>query len=361
MLLLSLITATLILISYDFFFNRNIKIKNSEDLFNKPVSVIICSKNEYENLKLNLPLILNQNYQKYEVVVVNDQSTDETAYLLKTLSKDYKNLRIVEIDKTVNYKQGKKFPLTLGIKSAVYDYLLLTDADCQPRSNLWIKKMSRNFCNNEIIIGFSPYKKEKTFLNKIIRFDTFFIAKQYLSFASTKNTYMAVGRNLGYKKNVFFNNNGFASHINLASGDDDLFIQEVASKHDLSIEVSLNSHMISNAHKQWIKWIIQKRRHITTSNHYKLKFKFLLFLYPFIIVFFWFSSFYLFYDQNRYIVLLILLFRFSFSYISNYKLMKTLDCIDLYIFHPLYEIITILIQGIFVLLNMVKRPVNWRK
>jgi cellulose synthase/poly-beta-1,6-N-acetylglucosamine synthase-like glycosyltransferase len=242
-----------------------------------PVSVVIAARNEYYNLKRNLPAILEQDYPEFEVVVVNHASEDETKELLKEFSGRYKNIKTVNIEQDLNFFKGKKFPLSIGIKSARYETLLLTDADCRPSSKHWIKKMAGAYGNNtEVVLGYGPYKKEKNLLNLLIRYDAFQVAITYLSFALAGVPYMGVGRNLSYKKSLFIKNRGFISHYNISSGDDDLFIGQVAKKHNTTIEISKESAVYSEPKKSFLQWIKQKRRHMTTGKKYKPHIKLLL-------------------------------------------------------------------------------------
>ena len=187
-----------------YFFRKLIIHKNIKSDYKPNVSIIICAKNEYDNLKQNLKSLLQQDYINYEVIVVNDQSNDNTKDLLNEYEKTYYNLKVVNIDDNVNHVIGKKFALTLGIKTAKYDNLLLTDADCYVESKKWISSMVKNFISADIILGYGAYKKEKGLLNRFIRFDTFLIAIQYFSYALRSITYMGVGRNLAYKRSLFF-------------------------------------------------------------------------------------------------------------------------------------------------------------
>ena len=345
---------------YIYFFAKLSFFKNHKKYFNEPISIIICAKNELDNLTKNLPKILEQKYSKFEVIVVNDQSVDGTDLLLKELKKKYNNLVVVNIDDHIKHREGKKFALTLGIKTANNEYLLLTDADCQPNSCYWADQICSGFDGSDIILGFGGYQKRKGMLNKIIRFDTFNVAQQYLSYALSGLTYMGVGRNIAYKKSIFFKNKGFASHLHVPSGDDDLFIQEIAVSKNVSINVSLDSHTTSEVTIFWKDWCYQKRRHLTTGPLYKRKFKLLLVFYPLSQFLFWILIFTVFYLKIfPFFVILILISKLFTSYIVNYKAMKRLNVLDLYLIHPLYEIIHLIIQVIFVLLNLSKKPKNW--
>jgi glycosyltransferase involved in cell wall biosynthesis len=220
---------------------RKLAIFKSPDLesqLNSPLSVIICAKNEVQNLKKNLSSILNQNYPNFEVIVVNDCSNDGTEWYLRDLSLDYKNLKIVTINDHPRFKHGKKFAVTMGIKAAQNENLVFTDADCFPESEHWLSLMQRNFDNQtDIVLGYSPYEIKGGFLNKFIRFETFYTAINYLSYALRGIPYMGVGRNLAYKKSLFFKGKGFASHMHILSGDDDLFVNQNANNFNTKIEI----------------------------------------------------------------------------------------------------------------------------
>jgi glycosyltransferase involved in cell wall biosynthesis len=241
------------------------------------VSVIICARNEEENLRKNLSLILNQKYPSFEVIVIDDCSNDGTHDYLDELKEQYPILRITTIKEDMKFKHGKKLAVTIGIKAATNELLLFTDADCHPESDQWIDLMARNFSpETSIVLGYGGYSREKSLLNMVIRFETLYIAIQYLSYALTGIPYMGVGRNLAYRKSLFFDHKGFARHHHLLSGDDDLFINEVASRHNTRIEINPASHTRSEPGKTWKEWYYQKRRHLTTGPEYKFITIFLL-------------------------------------------------------------------------------------
>ncbi len=247
------------------------------DSTDKPVTVIICAKNEYQNLLKNLPSVLEQDYPDYEVIVVNDASDDDSIELLNSFARKYPHLKIFDLERNLNFFTGKKFPLALGIKSAKNEILLLTDADCRPAGPDWIRQMQSHYRQGtEIVLGYGAYKRTVGFLNQLIRYDSFLVAMQYLSFALSGKPYMGVGRNLSYKRELFYRAKGFTSHYKLKSGDDDLFINRVANKRNTRIAVSPDSHTVSTAKTSLIQWIFQKRRHYSTARLYRSRFKFLL-------------------------------------------------------------------------------------
>lgn len=246
-----------------------------------PVSVVVCARDEDENLARNLPGVLVQNYRStYEVVVVNDNSLDDSKYILQELKKAFKSLNVVELTQEAKLISGKKYPLSIGIREAKHEVLLLTDADCVPTSERWIEKMQDAYDENtEIVLGYGAYHKRPGLLNKIIRFETFHTALQYLSYALAGIPYMGVGRNLSYKKGLFLRNKGFSSINHLPGGDDDLFINKVATRKNTAITIDPEAVTRSVPKTTWAGWFKQKSRHYTTAKFYKPKHKFLLGLY----------------------------------------------------------------------------------
>lgn len=246
-----------------------------------PVTVIVCARDEAHNLVKNLPGILVQEYKTtHEIIVVNDNSTDDSKFLLDEFHKSFKNLNHLHLTQEAKMIPGKKFPLSMGIKTAKYEVVLLTDADCVPASEFWIQKMQDGFDKGiDIVLGYGAYYKRPGLLNKLIRFETFHSALQYLSYALAGSTYMGVGRNLSYKKDLFFRNKGFSSLNHIPSGDDDLFINMVAKKDNTAIVIDKDAHTMSEPETNWNSWLGQKYRHYTTAKYYKPKHKFLLGLY----------------------------------------------------------------------------------
>lgn len=246
-----------------------------------PVSVIICARDEDENLARNLPGVLVQSYSStYEVVAVNDNSLDDSKYILQELKKTFKSLNVVELTQEAVHISGKKYPLSVGIREAKHEVLLLTDADCVPASEHWVEKMQNGYTEDtEIVLGYGAYHKKKGLLNKLIRFETFHTALQYLSYALAGTPYMGVGRNLSYKKSLFFKNKGFSSINHIPSGDDDLFINKAATKKNTAVVIDPDALTRSIPKTTWSSWLKQKSRHYTTAKFYKPKHKFLLGLY----------------------------------------------------------------------------------
>ena len=246
-----------------------------------PVSVIICARDEAARLVTHLPGALVQTYPStHEVIVVNHNSQDDTRFLLDEFKKTFKGLHIVNLEHEAIGIPGKKYPLSMGIKEARYEIVLLTDADCIPASEFWMQKMQDGYDKGiEVVLGYGAYKRAPGVLNKIIRFDTFHTALQYLSYALAGQPYMGVGRNLSYKKDVFLRNKGFSAINHVPGGDDDLFINKVATKANTAIVIDKDTFTLSDPKKNFGEWFRQKARHYTTAKYYKPRHKFLLGLY----------------------------------------------------------------------------------
>ncbi|MDO7138421.1 glycosyltransferase [Algibacter lectus] len=328
-----------------------------------PVSVIVCAKNEAENLKAFIPSIINQDYPEFEIVLINDGSHDDTLNVIEEFAKTNDNIKIVNVKNIEAFWGNKKYALTLGIKASKHDYLLFTDADCQPVSKYWIKDMSAHFSNKKsIVLGYGGYSKVKySFLNKLIRFETVMTAVQYFSLAKIGMPYMGVGRNLAYAKTEFFNANGFIQHIKVRSGDDDLFINQVANSKNTAISFSPNSFTSSIPKSSFKAWYKQKRRHVSTAQLYKPKHKILLGLFYLSNVLFWLLAIALLSTMYNWpIAPGLFLLRITIQYIvigfSSKKLKET----DVLLLLPLLEVTLIISQFAIFINNLISKPNFWK-
>lgn len=252
---------------------------------NRPsVTVLICARNEAENLKQNLPQILEQHFPKFEVLVVDDDSTDATRNVLEHLQMRYSHLKILRVAPKTS--PGKKHALAMGINAAQFEHLVFTDADCRPASKTWLRSMAMGFSrvpsavrgeqDVEIVLGYGPYLPEPGLLNKWIRFETVQTAMQYFSFAHAGHPYMGVGRNLAWKRHLFRETGGFEAHVQLPSGDDDLFVNAAANGGNTGMCLKPESFVYSRGEKGWKNWLKQKRRHLSAGKKYRFKHRFLL-------------------------------------------------------------------------------------
>ena len=246
------------------------------------VSVIVCAHNEYDNLQDYLSILLEQDYPCYEVIVVDDSSEDGSDLLLERWSRQYGNLYHTFVPRGARVLSNKKLALTIGIKAAHHDYLLLTDADCRPESKFWIREMMQGFANQqtEVVLGFSPYFEKSDLLNHLIGYDTLFNGLQYMGMARAGKPYMGVGRNLAYKRETFFSVGGFKGLLGNRAGDDDLFVNRIANAANTVVVNNPNSIVWSVPKTTWREWFHQKRRHLSVSPQYRTKSKIQLTLEP---------------------------------------------------------------------------------
>lgn len=328
-----------------------------------PVSVIVCAKNEEENVKKFIPLLAEQDYPDFEIVLIDDASSDETLEVFEQFEQQYPNIRLVKVQNNEAFWGNKKYALTLGIKASKKEYLLFTDADCYPTSKNWITAMTSQFTMNKtIVLGYGGYEKvEHSLLNKIIRFETVLTAVQYFSWAKLGLPYMGVGRNLAYKRDVFFNVNGFIEHIQIRSGDDDLFINQAANKNNTTISYTPESFTYSKPKETYREWFTQKRRHISTAEHYKFFDKMQLGLF--------------FISQLFFFILVILLLAFQFQWIAVLAILATRYTVawtvigfsagklkenDIKVWFPIVEIMLIFTQINIFITNIFSKPVYWK-
>lgn len=266
------------------------------------VSVIICARNEAENLLQNLKMVLIQNYPKFEVIVVNDQSEDETAQVVQEYIARNPNLRLINIRKDIEKPLGgKKFPLKVGIEAASYDIIVTTDTDCKPLNPKWLRFLVMEFVQEtKLVLGFAPFNKLPGFLNKLIRYDNTLSALNYFSFALAGMPYKGVGRNMAFRKNSYTEWNGYSKRGGkIQAGDDVLFVNAVAKKRSTEIAINKESFIYTQPKTTFGEWLAQRARHAQTNFYYKFYHQFILLLPPLATLILYFFPFaFIFYPEE---------------------------------------------------------------
>jgi len=358
------IAATGVQILYYLFYLFNFALKTPRQNRPKhlPVSVIICAKNEAENLKQYLPFFIDQKHSNFELVLVNDGSWDDTLEVMEAFQNNHDNIKVVDVKPIEQFWGNKKYALTLGIKAASHDFLLFTDADCKPSSQNWISEMSANFSNSKsIILGYGAYQRKASFLNKLIRYETLLTAIQYFSYANAGMPYMGVGRNLAYRKELFFNHSGFMKHMQINSGDDDLFVNQVATSKNTALCYSKQSVTISKPKTNFKDWIVQKRRHISTAKHYKSVHKLLLGLFYVSQLLFWGLAIVLLLLQYQWMAVSLLVASRFLLHITTIGLSaKKLNEKHLVLLAPFLELFLIVAQLAIFSANLISKPKHWK-
>lgn len=257
------------------------------------VTVVIAAHNEQKNLKTLIPKLFEQDYPKFDVMIVNDRSTDRTKRLLEEMMAVYPKLRSVTVKYTPNHVTSKKFALTLGIKVAKNDVILLTDADCMPTSDQWIRKMTAPVREQgkTFAVGFSGYQEQNSLLNRWIQFETLMTALFYFSFGLWKSPFMAVGRNLCYRKSFFLEAKAFKGIWHLEGGDDDLFVNQYATGENCAMVISPEANTMSIPKENWKEYLVQKKRHLHAGKYYRSEDKRKIGLYSLSHALFWLGGF----------------------------------------------------------------------
>lgn len=330
-----------------------------------PFSVIICARNEAENLRSHLPSILQQEYDGvWELLVVDDDSSDDSIAVLEDLQSVYPRLRYLPLKNKSS--RGKKHALEQGIMASQYEYLLLTDADCMPVGNKWLADMAESFAvqpKTEIVLGYGPMKEMPGMLNRWIRFETAYTALQYFSFALARMPYMGVGRNLAFSKQIFERTGGFEAHRHIPSGDDDLLVNAAANSHNTAVCVSRDSYVYSAGKTNWPAWLAQKKRHLGASTSYRPLHQWLLASIGLSLVFHYFFLFLLLITlKHAVFALLLYAVRQIVLYILYKRVFRVLQCRDLIPWIPLLDVGMAVYTGMVVpwFLWVKRSDVRWK-
>lgn len=326
-----------------------------------PVSLIICAKNEAENLKQNIPLWLEQEYPDFEIILINDASVDDTKEIMETFAQGNPNIHTVNIENNETFWSNKKYSLTLGIKRAMHKRMLFTDADCKPASIHWLKLMTAQLSEEkQIVLGYGAYAHKKGILNTLIRFETLMTAIQYYSYSLIGMPYMGVGRNLAYTSHVFYDNRGFMSHMNIPSGDDDLFVNEAATADNVAHCYEPDAFTISEPKESFKEWFHQKRRHITTASNYKSKHQWLLATFYLTSLLFWILAIFCIVLIDWKIPLALIIFRLILQYVFIGAAADMLKEIKIKPWIPLLEFGLIIFQLTIFISNTFSKPGRWK-
>lgn len=284
---------------YDIYFLVGLWRKPSYKSHHEGASIVVAARNEVENLKELIPKLFNQNHDNFEVVVALNYTHDGSYEALLDMKKKYTSLSIVDIDKVPDHINAKKYAITLAIKAAKNDIIILTDADCKPVSDLWVAEMVNGFANNkEIVLGYSPYERTTGLVHFLTQFDTRQTAIQYMASGKNRFPYMGVGRNLAYRKKFFIGKNGFNGFQNIKGGDDDLFVNKHATSKNTYVQLSPQSFVTTKPEKNLKRYYKQKLRHLSVGKYYNMRSKMFLGLFSLAHLGIWLLGFLLLFSTN---------------------------------------------------------------
>ena len=326
-----------------------------------PISILVCAKNEAENLQKIIPLLLAQQYPVFEIILINDCSYDNTLNIMEAYQEKDNRIEIVDVVPNEAFWANKKYALTLGIKKAKYKQMLFIDADCWPSSPYWIATMSNRFSDQkQLVLGYGSYDKKKGLLNKLIRYETLSTAIQYLSYAKAGMPYMGVGRNLGYTSDLYYSVNGFMSHIRIPSGDDDLFVNETATKENTTVCLEKVGFTVSEPKATFSEWVLQKRRHITTAHLYKGWHQLLLGGFFTFNLLFWIFLILCFIFCPWIMVTALVVLRVGVQWVIYGSSASVLNEKDLIYYIPFLDLFLILFQLSIFINNSISKPASWK-
>ena len=338
--------------------------KTSTKFFNKvvPVSIIVYAKNNAQHLTRLVPLLQEQEYKNYELILINNASNDETLAVMNKFQDNDSRIKIVNVKNNEAFWGNRKYALTLGIKSAKHEQLLFIDADCMPSSKKWIKEMTVHFSESKsIVLGYGVYQsKSNFFLNILIQLDKLLSTIQSFSYTKLGSSYMADGKNLAYKKSEFYKVNGFINHMRIDSGHHDLFIRDASTSLNTTIVVSPNSFIIYEAPNTLKKWFTQKKNQLSIFSHYKFRHKFFLGLFSTSkLLFICLIPFLLTYKADYYSIGIILSYIFLTSIIVGLSAKKLQKKSVLY-FSPFIEVFLVLFQFVIVITYSISKYTHWK-
>lgn len=262
---------------YLFRYSRIIKFRNNRGVHSDeqtpPISIIVVARqNTYYFIENYLPLLLSQDYDRFEVVVVDCSYDDTISSILSDMCAEYNNLHLTRINRQSNVEHSMKLAITVGIKATHYEHMIMTTADSYPTSNKWLSLMAKGFISGDIVIGYCGVESRNGFVNRMMRCGRMTTSIRYLAEAIRGNTYRGISHNLGYTKSLYFDNKGF-NYLNMNIGDDDLFVQKIVKNSSVSVVMNPNATMRQIQSGNWSWWHSITKFYSFTFRYYPSKIK----------------------------------------------------------------------------------------
>ena len=260
-----------------------------------PVSVVMAAQNDSEWLRNNLVYLLEQDYPDFEVVVVDYLSTDDTQFVLRLLTEHYKNLKIVTFHENVSGYLGLKYPLSIGIKSAKNDILLLAEPECVPmdctRFN-WIREMVKGYTRDhvELVLGYCGIAYKPSLFNWLQQYDNLDYSVEYLGAALMRHPFTGNGCNLSYRRSLFMKNDGFIYHYHIPDGADDMFVNQNCRRRNTAVVISQDAFTVVQPQPTLREWHLVRKHRIATHSFYSFGLKAARFIKPFNVLLFYLTG-----------------------------------------------------------------------
>ncbi|CAM1358629.1 Glycosyl transferase family 2 [Tenacibaculum sediminilitoris] len=336
------------------------KIKINTDV-NIPVSVIVYVKNNADVLIDSIQNLTKQKYSSFEIVLVNNASSDNSLDIIETLQKKHSNIKVVNVENTEAFWGNKKYALTLGVKAATHEHLLFTEINSKALSKNWIHEIASNFSQeNTIVIGYQKLKRKKnSFSNLLIRFNHLLRTIQSLSFVKFRNPYNATNHNFAYTKSVFFKVNGYINHLNTFIGEADLFLKDAATTNNTTYSIKLDSFVVSNKHLSFKEWFYSQKQTSILFSLYKLKPRFFLRLFTLTKLLFYLLAIYT-TILNWKLSLPFIISYFLIQYVVLGKSASKLHEKNIILLLPFLDICLVLLQISIFISNQISKPTHWK-
>lgn len=327
------------------------------------VSIVMVVHNEAEFLKKSLPYLLEQDYPDFEVVIVDYKSTDDTHFVLKVCADNYPQLKPISFHKDVNMFQGKKYPLSIGIKSATKEVILLTEAECTPCSFNWISHMMEGYCGGmQMVLGYNLVKSSGNLLGAFQQYENMVYSASYLGSAMMGMPYTATGRNLSYRRNFFFKKGGFISHYSIPDGADDLFVNQNANSGICALVMHKDAVVSSEPRSTFNLWHQDRTHRLYTRRYYGLKDRLLLSIYPLSQLVFLVALILLFVGQvfPWQLLLGFLLLKIIWQIVCSIPLAKLFEIKKIHFFAPFFELYFLITNTFLTCFALRRKNKQWR-
>lgn len=264
---------------------------NATSSFLPPVSIVILAHNKANILRVTLPFFIEQDYPSFEIVVVNYLSTDDSDSVLDLVAKHCPFFKVVTMRQDLNRFHGDKYPLSIGIKSAKNDLILLSSPDCYPSDKDWIRTMVRHYSNDKamMVLGYTGLKKKKGLFNALQQYDNLLYHASFLSAASLGMPYTGCGYNLSYRRSFFFKQGAFFNNYVISEGADDMFVNANAKRSNTAVALAPESYMTKFPFRKCADWRRYRKGRLVTRSFYSCWQKWYLRLYPVSLFFFYLS------------------------------------------------------------------------
>ena len=328
-----------------------------------PVSVVMTVQNDADNLKANLLYLLEQDYPDFEVVVVDYLSTDDTVFTLKILSENYKHLKVVTFRENASGYQGRKYPLSIGIKSAANDILLFTEPDCMPADTTnfgWIREMVKGYVhkNIDIVLGYCAIQSKASLFNWLQQYDNLDYSSEYLAAALLRHPFSGNGRNLSYRRSLFLKNGGFIYHYHIPDGADDMFVNQNSRRRNTSVVLTPESFTSVPPCATLAQWHDYRKRRVSTHAFYGLGLKISRMVRPLNVLVFYLAAVLLFVGGKFpwQILAAVLLLKLAWQIVATAKAARRLSVRPVvYWLSPLFEIYFLIANTIFAIVPLSKK------